>query len=147
MGKTTKSITVDLDVWVEAKAAGWNLSGEINSYLISRLSRQKGDIGGINIELERLREKKIQTKIISLQVDLKECLENIASITEIQELKKEKMLKDEKQAIKKEKHCINCNGHLSSKFHRFPGGNVCKVCYRSANKEAISRWNQIINIP
>lgn len=141
--KTHTTVSVDAELIEKAKTLNINVSGNFNDYLSSLINQRQNNLEGINIELEMIKQRKLQTQFNNIKMELDDCTQKIGRYQELEEQKKQQELEKEKQRIEASTKCINCGSFLEEgkKSHRFPKGNVCNGCFLSSNSESIKRWN------
>jgi len=141
--KTHTTLTCDPENLQRARNLGMNLSAEFNEYLGVLIARKTQNTSAIDLELEKMRLKRLTNKMTDLQLELKACQENITKVEELNAQKQEAALEKEKEIMKKETSCMNCGQPFSekTKTHKFTLGLICHGCFMSCDKSDIKRWN------
>ena len=134
-----KTISLNGDDWDYIKSLNINLSELIRDYLAAFVQQKKANISGINIQLTTLELEKDRAKATEILAKIKNNEQIIAKFNEIQAEIKEKQLKQEKEKLEKDTHCLNCGRILEGKTVEVKAGVVlCSVC--GIDKDVLGKY-------
>jgi len=133
-----KDIMIELNDWDYLKSLNLNISELMRESMRQIVSLKKGNIEGINIEIEKAKLERLTKEIVKLQIEANNSKEILEKYQIITQNNKELALKQEKERIESLSKCHNCGQEINNKTKMQLTKDiiVCKTCFMNgdANK-------------
>jgi len=118
MTKIHTTLTVDPDLFAEAKQTGMNMSLQFEEYLRLKLNQMKNNSAGISLLLKKKEFEKAEKESLKWDIVSKRLRDEIVLDERALQEKEVQRLENEKKTIEAQKCCVVCKGLIlpESKF-------------------------------
>lgn len=145
MVKARVDISIDANIWEEAKRFGINRSRICEEAIGTQINLIKGDVTIADKLLIKSKLEKRQSELNKVQSEVSVLRNQLAQIEKLEVEHREDQLQKDKEDIENARKCINCNFIIPDavKMHTFPAGQVCNNCFLAAHGKEFDKWNII----
>ena len=141
--KNKVNITLDTNLYNEAKRNGINISKACNDALQSVLTIMKSDATLITERIVRMNLERSESELVKLQGEVNGYRSQLVMINEMKSKKEEETLKKEKEQIEKTHTCVKCRMPIDEnlKKHTFKSGVMCNACMLTMTGDEYKRYS------
>lgn len=141
--KVHVNVSIDSYLLDKAKEARINMSQTCEDAIRTQLNVIKGDLAGINIDIERKKLEREEQQLKQLQSNIIEGRAIIAKWEEAAKTATLERLEQQRKEAEKLSKCQHCGQILSEKMkkHKFPIGAICNACFMTSAQDNWKKWN------